>query len=720
MSGGKKINFKLYFVLLCMLVGTIELIIIGEWFTSHSLIETILLMASLTWLALKFSSSKIIFKYQNSDYHPTKKRRRLDDIKVNIAVHIILPICLDLLYACSFLMIIKNLSFVDLDKIAQEVYNISDFNKEFIKFPLMVIGFVIGILTLIEYISEKTFKSFKKYTKLVTFPSKVITFLLFFVSADNGIRDKTIDWRISQCHPRNIDKATFDACKRHYTPQKAVLIKEIIQAVTEITVDKLIADAGVIDTAASIETFCRSLTEIPLQQAEAPYIKEDLAAGLAGGYMYYQKEEQEFLKDLYRSSENRSQVNRDFTATTLYNAAYSKEEKELKSILDILNDERNSIRNVKESTKSSIYKEIIGDIIGKTYFFEKLPEKIRFYDFAKDGSFDFVKEKVADVIYDIINHKEKIVQNIKEAFVYMKNRISPMFEKHFKKAAANIDLVNDYCQVFKRAAIKGRKTYNSVLEKQNSADIKEFRKQYPHHPEIKEIDAVIELCDAQEGKKSADLIKFKENHPDIYIKYKESIDEKIEAFTFEEKFETFKTSAGDEAWEDFKKINPKLVNNVGKEKFMTLQEDIVKAEKENTIKGWKDFLKTNPGEPYISETRIRIKELEEENIFRKYMIKGEKADWREYLRKVPNSVHKDFILANNYKPDFVGRMIDKIEIAPPVIIDYNKWVNEFLKRPKVHQPVRPIVRPPIYHVPAGFWESLWHDIKTGRIKIKLK
>ena len=192
-----KLSKNQYFVFASLFLGICGSVFQKEFLTARSLTETALIIFSLSYLSSKYYASKIIQKYHQTHYKPGKARKFRDSVIIESTFHIIIPISLSLLYACCFLFILKYLPLSLYKSVGNLITPIIEFNKQYIKYPLVLLTTILAILTLTRYLSVKKYKSFRKTSKYITAPFKVIVVLTFFLAQDKGINNNLLEYHFN-------------------------------------------------------------------------------------------------------------------------------------------------------------------------------------------------------------------------------------------------------------------------------------------------------------------------------------------------------------------------------------------------------------------------------------------------------------------------------------------------------------------------------------------
>ena len=470
--------FNLVFLIGCILLGLTEINKTGESFTSQTLVETILFIGPILYFISKSLSSEVITKYRDLGYSPKKFKRTLDDIYVTMNTVIIQPICLDFVYSSFFLLLLKWIAPEQLGSVANVVYSIYLFNKKVFKTPLAMLILVVSILTLLNILSHTALKRLKNIKKTVGIPLKLVTTLLFFVNIDTGISGKYISWKINQDHPTSAGtNVTFNA-----TSAQEEEVKEIIKAYVDVMFHHLPTPDQISDSDYSCRELYEALEKIKGDRSKDEKILKDLYDGRAGATKSLENKDE--VEGLLKRDKDPAERSTEFKSTNLYDAAYTNATHPLKKLYDILTDERKSIHDKVESPSQSILKDVIGEFIGKTYFFKSLPGKIPFYAFATDKLFDDIKNKFATGFASLVKKaNDGYLHKFDLGVVgdYIKSQCSKTYNagvELIKKTKGEIVVLSK--QYDEAIQLKARMKAKLTSNKKNDDDLALYADKFPH------------------------------------------------------------------------------------------------------------------------------------------------------------------------------------------------------------------------------------------------
>ncbi len=449
-----KTRFNLVFVILCFFTGIVGTRMIGQVFTSFSLLETLLFVLSPIYIVSKFFTGKTIQRYQDNEYRPSKKKRNLDDFLVRINIFGIQPICLDFLYASFLLLVVKWIAPDKLGRIANVIYDIYYFNKTYIKHPLSILMIIVGILTIVRILSHTYYKGLKKFKKIVSFPTKVLATCLLFINIDTGISSKYVYWKINEEIPKEqTGKWTFNDATQSDDHE----IKTITEAYVHHMLNVLKESTNNTDTDSQVPAiYIESLQNISAGWHKDPDLRKDIYNGKAGEKTIYNDEEKIDVEDLLKSFQFEESKTSVFQNNTLFEDFHSAPPKNKASLFSALTDERTNINERNLTPNESILEELLSDLLGHTWFFKSLPDNINFFAFAKDKAFDILKDRLTEGLSFLFRKmKERIVTShdvgiatdyikttSKETYLYALSRIRELkpifiqFGRQYKEAIA--------------------------------------------------------------------------------------------------------------------------------------------------------------------------------------------------------------------------------------------------------------------------------------------
>jgi hypothetical protein len=370
-----------------MVLGLTSLSRAGNSVNAQNLVESILLFGPVIYLLLKYSSSEIIFKYQNPDYHPRRIVKICDDAMVQVINYVILPLCFDFIVASFFLLLLKWVAPDKLGTAANWVYAIYLFNKKYFASPIYLILLVLSILILLNVLSKTALKKAKSIKKTVTIPFKLAATLLFFVNTDTGISGKYISWKINQTHPeKSSENVTFNA-----TTAQEEEAQKAVQLYVKLMMEQLQqnADNGDSSSSHAIEDVKRAIDEIKSDYNKDPTILADIADGKAGASSALNENQIDNFNNVIEA--DKTKQNDRPKRMDLHNSMFGSTTV-VSELFQSLTDERKDIKESKVSQNQAILEDLLGDFIGRTALFNALPDKIPFYDFAKDKAFDLLKD----------------------------------------------------------------------------------------------------------------------------------------------------------------------------------------------------------------------------------------------------------------------------------------------------------------------------------------
>jgi len=638
--------FNLAFVVFCFFLGVAGIIAAKQFFNSYSLIETILTILPLVYLTSKYYTNTTIIRYQDSGYVPQKERKFFDDIIVSMNVYIIHPLCLDFLYASCLLIVVKWINPNSLKALANGVYWICQFNKQYISHPLLILFIVLGLLTLLNILSHTVLKKARTIKKTVSFPIKLAAVLMLFISIDHGINNKFISWKVNYDPlTKKAGEVSFDAT----APQQEQM-KEVISAYVDYMLAVLAADQQDSEeqySAYDAHAFFSALNMLAKEVVEMPGIRKDLYRGYAGMKGPLSPDEVQIAESFinhYQFEEAKRSV---FRGTKLYEKGFEQTEQKVPDLLTILLDERKSIRKAPENPNRKVLADLLSDFLGQTFFFKSLPDQIATYSFAKDKAFDLLKTKLADglsFIFERMGSRFFGKKDVRIAADYVKFQCRDEYGMAILHIRKSVPLFIDFSTRY-GAAIK---LMEQVKAEPFSAE--KFRKLGELFPGD---------INAEYNTKMAGLLAAMPTND-------RAAWEKVDMEYFRNTFPTFLNIEEKEIWERTMKIVERL-------------HDFSIVSDSDNPGSWEELLVKYPYDPLRSQIEGNIAFLKEKKALEAAIEARKKEPLEDFLVRYPDSRWRADVQEYLYKTDF-----ERLRFNPGAVVE----------TPIIRPGIRTVIRPP--------------------------
>ncbi|MCA6368181.1 MAG: hypothetical protein IM631_00015 [Cytophagales bacterium] len=487
----EKLSTKTYYIFAILFTGCIGYAINQEFLTPASLSESLLIICGLGYIVSKYYSSKIIQKYQDNNYQPTNSTRRRDDFAVGVYTKIIMPLSLDFSYSALFLFGLKfiiPLSMFPL--IGNSIFSLYDLNKTYIKSPTTFFFIILAILALTQFITYSSRKQVKKVWKLISFPFKLASILIYFLQADDGVASKIIAFSINK-EPVTGNQLTFATHNYSYT--KAIdhqaekenqqgdnkeedednsndlsfPLKPLVNQCIEKYIDYVIAqmESGSDPESsgsppsgnlyASLERISGVIQKLPALENEVfvNYKNSD------GG-------EVEFINNLenFRSSVLPQKVIKveKSVPNNLLTILKSKDESFFRNFISLMESESESIREPKYNEHTKIMKELLRKAFGKYLPFDMVESFLPFHQLVNGPIVDELQNKVVNSFYYLLKKPQLAKKHLSDISIFLKHNLDKKYIALKKGLDKMSGAFNKYYSTLKES------TYNFFFSKKDT------------------------------------------------------------------------------------------------------------------------------------------------------------------------------------------------------------------------------------------------------------
>jgi hypothetical protein len=441
-------SFPLFHLAASFITGLIGIIIYKEVFTAATFAETALVILPVLYTLSKITVAKTIRKYQDFGFQPSAPRRRRDDLWVNLNIHIVMPLSLELAYAAMVLFILKLLPeniFTTAGKVIQPVL---DLKEKYLQLGIAIVFIMIGILTYLRYISVVKYKNLKTFRNYVVFPLKVVTILAFFVQADAGLNTRQVEY-VLNARPVRVYEPTLNAAT-----EKDSKIQEATTSYIDYLVDKFESELAVND-----------IEENPVGEDQRIVPNLMRLAKLSQSFPEVRPEAYNEVKtkvsvanipavDEVNNFETWStHTNTKTFNSNLYEQANSKNVSFFDDFILMMQDNRKSIKKTVISANGEILKAIIGDAIGELLPFKKITERIPLHKLFNDKTAIMLKDKVAESLSLFFTKESINSTSFRKTF----DRIEKVIGKYYKSARTAIqpkaNILRQFSAAMNRSAL---------------------------------------------------------------------------------------------------------------------------------------------------------------------------------------------------------------------------------------------------------------------------
>jgi len=440
---------KIIYTLCSCAIGLILCILEQSFLTDKSLVESLLLSSGSFFLIFKFTASSIITKYQDSSYQPSPKRRIWESAFVQISFAVVQPICMNFLYACTFLLFIKWMNPSWSTPLANWIYNINRLNEENLKIIISVTFTILAGLTYLEYISAKHSVRTRKLIIKLTYPLKIIAIVACFVHLDKVIGDKFVNWKMNNEPIKTESEVTFNAGEQK---DRAEAIQQISDLYVEVLADQ-VSNTGPMrkDTSSAISSnsFYGDLQQTLMIAAQYPFIEQDMISGNVErnyrfGHAIPGSDETSWFSDHRTWKETTPTPDvKDWSGA---NAAFADTQENINKIFSILTDEKQSIRNKEKDINRELYEDVEKDYLGYILGLNPIDDNLNIVASAKEQIIDFIKDKAVRGIESLFKKKKISRADVQEALIYDATTTGNSMNDILDIIASRTTIMNEFLQ----------------------------------------------------------------------------------------------------------------------------------------------------------------------------------------------------------------------------------------------------------------------------------
>jgi len=404
-----KLPLKIKLIFGAVLVSALFCIVRGQIYTGETLVESLMLSASLVYLFARYYISSVIARYQNPDYRPSKVIRVKDDLTVNITAKILLPLAMNFVIACACLLAIKYFNLFIIPGLGRLLNAIISFNEHYLKYPIIIMSVILGVLTICRILTEDFYKKYRKLTLKITSPVKILAIIVLFLGADQIIQSERILFEIHAEAQSGFDTSPGDPSPKQIEKAK-VVAKQFVNAVID---EAYNAKAESQQETSSLEinpVYFQTVADdtYDLLKTHPEYRKR---LGTSQDYQY-SPDEHEQISEIFPESGEPADVKP--VASFKNNRVYEKIKKKPISFFDAmivnLSNEDEAIEEANESFVKTFMKDIFGDIIGNYVAGglkdADLPSPANSAIF-KDATVDIVTDQLKDAVGYLFDGKPR-------------------------------------------------------------------------------------------------------------------------------------------------------------------------------------------------------------------------------------------------------------------------------------------------------------------------
>lgn len=613
-----KNGFRTAFVLLCLCTGFIVALSNQQAFTAQSLIETLLICLSVAYICIKYFTSSLITRYQQEGYRPAPARRRAHMLLTAISTEAVLPLCIDFLCACAVLMAFKLTAPEYLPRLARWVYDLYAFSEGYLKRSLSWLLIILAGITLLRIMSHRALKRYRQYIKWVSVPVSIASLMAFFVHADSGITSNVVSWQIQSAVPVYDKKAlTFNAGAGEEAEMKAIVATYAEFCIRELSDGAQDAGPDSLGTAGALE---HALVLLEQYEQKDPAIKTDIFDGKAGASRQPDPAYREGMEKLYERLQKSGAGFDEFKPTAVFETVYRQTgPASRKSLLAMLLDENERIPQRQLNANESLLADILKEFLGETWFFKDAPANIRFYAFAKDASFDLLKDRCAKGLMFLLDRMKGAALNKFDLRV-LRQYLVRTSKTAYRSAAAHLqqarlaigEFGGWYRNSIQRKAVLEAALQQSLTRENVAALLREF----PNAANGKYYMECAILLDAFHTRDPAILLEADMAYWRKVSTGGKGLDEElVYALERQQAFQQAEQAGTREAAVDFARRYPDdpVALEIRNMEWFGETEALSRARSRNTIDGWNEFLEHYPDSEHrvLIETAVREAKLEQ-------------------------------------------------------------------------------------------------------------
>lgn len=461
-----KLPLKIKVVLAALILSILLFILNGQMFTAATFAESCMFASAVLYLFGRYHISAVIARYQKGDYHPAKLKKKTQDLFVNTFAKVVLPVCLNMILACAYLLFIKYFHLAGLRNTGGLFNSVIDFNEHHLKSPLLVAGIIVSVLTLARVLTEEFRKKYKTVVTKITSPLKVMAILVLFISADGGIGDDNIQFNISR-EPVKASQlgSTLDQDKQDKAISAAR--KFVAAVVDESQKQQQQARPQQQQDSAQNAFFYVDVQDLRNLLQQHPELRQKYDFNDGSGYTADQQSDinSTFARPEARpeqpkqAAESRSSQAKDeakarpaaytepFQKTNLSNKVGEHPTSFFDNIIINLSNGQEAIEETKETAATSIFKEYFGDILGdciKGKVSAAVLPSFTNYSLFKDAAVDAVKEQLQSAFLYVVSKGNITKEELQAVVRSVATHIKTNFDRAYAYVAGKIDLLQRY------------------------------------------------------------------------------------------------------------------------------------------------------------------------------------------------------------------------------------------------------------------------------------
>ena len=475
MTSLNSVKLKNIFVIVSLCIGLVLMITTREFFTPQSLAETLLFSASLFYLLSKYFSSRIIIKYQDSGYKPSKQKRLLDDIIVNLSIHVVIPLAMSAIVASLILIIVKVFPHTLVPFTSESINPTLDFFKQKIKYPTSIFLTIIAVLVLFRYLSFTRFKSTRKLAKIVSSPINTLIFLSFFLVEDIGVDNYYLEYHFNNERIKTKD-ITINAA--NVDPERIEDVEALLEAYSSYVIDRIESKTSDLENEKNeLEHFYvpHNFHRILSIVDNAPTLKENIKVQIESNSnsksSNAKRQHREFHETVWE------QKSKDVKSSNLYEDLAKKDKSFFSEFMSVLNDERSSIRVKDKSLNATIIKKLFGDFIGKCIPSNELIQDIALHDILKSKLTNLFNKKLANAFYSLVKKDRVTKRDIQKLNRYIDQVLVVDYPEVVRSTRVRYNNFTRYYAHMKRAFMQSYFYEQNQLVKNDAIEYSEGLKQ---------------------------------------------------------------------------------------------------------------------------------------------------------------------------------------------------------------------------------------------------
>jgi hypothetical protein len=704
---------KLIFIGFCFILGVIGLYSHETIFTSETLIDSILFVVPIFYIVLKYCTSWLILHAAPAP-HPSsgpssassatyksagtrvsqESNRNIRAIIVAISMHVVLPACLTLLYACFCVFWIKTLPLPMFKNAPRLIYDLYEFSETWMKYPFLVITLFLGLLALIRFFSIGHFKKYKKTVELISFPFAVAATAVLFIHADNGINQRYVSWKI------NMDKPAFreEQALAFNDKEKEAIVDQIVTEYIAQEIEQLERNKNTIgDTtmpglplfSTVRPQFYQAVRSLRTVQLNNPDLQQDVFEGGAGLTHYYSPEEQETIRFVSEPGKEGSVAH----SSNLHNVIFSRDKTELRKFLDILKDERTSFGEAIEDPRIELIEDQVKEVLNEVVFGGRLKMDIPFFSLVADKSTELLSEKIAHGLMYLLEKREILKDHLKDVHRYLSTQAGLIYQSVRLGMFSKTELVIETNRMVSAVSYRRQTDLKAMFDPPDVKKLTAFIHDFPHYPDREYIEHFIPIA-AYDAKDEQAILSFDAS----YFKKRAasaSGQQKINLLELVTRYEPIRHQ-------------------------LQLQEDTKEAYVAESAGELDKLLEKYPDHPHKDKILKAIHDLNEKEAFNTAYYVGRPSAFQDFFKKYG---HDDLYrtMKKNADAEEASRAA-ALRSNPHTSGGTTSLTTEVTENPYFTKtdhfdPLRWHYEPPPIHVsePKSFWEILIRDLEHVRL-----